>query len=141
MPSPSSYRHPTRWRMNVNQIDPGLPGRPRGRGAMRGSGRCGDAVDRGGRELRGRVGRLARRLDRAAEQALAAGQGLVRGVIDALHGLAGEPEAGGRDLLGELDALLDRAAQLDPHVLEDGDRGRLALLGDVEREMDDAGQD
>lgn len=56
------------------------------------SGRRGDAGDRGVRELRGGGRGLAGGLDGAAEDALGAGQRLVGGVVDPLHGLAGEAE-------------------------------------------------
>src|SRR5262249_49445075 len=55
--------------------------------------------------------------------------------------LAREPERRRRQLLGELDAGLDGGAQLGAGLLEDGDRGALAAVRDVEREMDDAGDE
>src|SRR5215510_4895044 len=106
-----------------------------------GSGRRGDAAHGRGGELRGGVRGLARGPSGAAEQALGAAQGLARGLVDPLHRLAREAEAGRIELLGQVDALLDHHAELDPRVLQHGDRRGLPLVGDIDREVYDAGQD
>src|SRR5262245_59514098 len=75
-------------------------------------GRAGEARERGVRRVGRGLGGLARRLDRAREQALRAGQGVGSRFVHALRERAGEPERRLGALLYEVDAEVDERAEL-----------------------------